>query len=140
MEENPRISHSEWLVMKVIWSSPPIAYQEVSERLAGSTGWKPKTVQTLLRRLVAKRVLDYQARGRSHYYFAKVDEEDCIEAEGKSFLQRCFGGGVKPMLAHFVRKEDLSPEEIDDLMRMLSEKRKRARRVSPATSNRFSAG
>jgi BlaI family transcriptional regulator, penicillinase repressor len=124
MERKPSIAKSEWLVMKVLWNKSPLTYQEVAEELTGTTNWKPKTVQTLIRRLVAKGILDYEARGRSHHYSPAVAEEDCVEAEGQSFLARCFDGAVKPMLAHFVEKEDLSHEEIDELMRMLSEKKK----------------
>lgn len=122
--ERSRISPAEWQVLKVIWGSPPMTYQEVAEKLAGSTDWKPKTVQTLIRRLTAKGILGYEARGRSHHYFAKVSQQDCLEAEGKSFVDRCFGGGVKPMLVHFVERSDLSHDEIDDLIKVLDEKRK----------------
>lgn len=124
MNKNPRIAKSEWTVMKVLWNKSPLTYQQVADELSETTDWKPKTVQTLIRRLAAKGVLSYEVRGRSHYYSPAVAERDCVEAEGRSFLCRCFDGAVKPMLAHFVEKEDLSREEIDELMKMLSEKKK----------------
>jgi BlaI family penicillinase repressor len=52
-----------------------------------------------------------------------VAEKDCIAAESESFLDRIFGGSLKPMLAHFVETRKLSPKEIAELKRLLKEKK-----------------
>jgi BlaI family penicillinase repressor len=49
-----------------------------------------------------------------------VKEEDCVDAASTSFLQRVFGGSLKPMLAHFVERQKLSDEEIRELRRLLN--------------------
>ena len=54
MKKLPKISESEWLVMRVLWSKSPLAAQEVFEQLDTTTKWKPKTVKTLIDRLVKK--------------------------------------------------------------------------------------
>jgi predicted transcriptional regulator len=40
MTKLPRISESEWLVMRVLWSESPLAANEVFEELDGKTKWK----------------------------------------------------------------------------------------------------
>jgi BlaI family penicillinase repressor len=48
-----------------------------------------------------------------------VMEEDCVEAASATFLERVFGGSLKPMLAHFVERKKLSQEELHELRRLL---------------------
>lgn len=43
-------------------------------------------------------------------------------AESESFLDRVFGGSMKPMLAYLVERKKLSPEEIRELKRLLEGK------------------
>jgi BlaI family penicillinase repressor len=48
-----------------------------------------------------------------------VSEGECIAAESESFLDRVFGGSLKPLLAHFADTRKLSPAEIAELKRLL---------------------
>ncbi|WP_290370044.1 BlaI/MecI/CopY family transcriptional regulator [Paenibacillus sp. CECT 9249] len=41
------------------------------------------------------------------------------EAESESFLDRVFGGALKPALAHFIKLHRLTPDDIEDLKKML---------------------
>jgi BlaI family penicillinase repressor len=52
-----------------------------------------------------------------------IEEEVFVKAESHSFLRRVFGGAMKPMLSTMVENEDLSPEDIDDLKRILEKKK-----------------
>lgn len=108
--------------MRTIWSEHPATASEIITGLvtADST-WHPKTVRTLLARLVQKKVLSYQARGRTYVYSPLMTEEECVTSASASFLDRVFGGALKPMLAHFVGKRRLSSAELADLRRLLDE-------------------
>ena len=45
----PRISDTEWEILRVIWAAHPATTGEITERLAQSDpSWHPKTVRTLL--------------------------------------------------------------------------------------------
>lgn len=118
----PRISDAEWLVMKILWERSPRTGNEVVDALAPSTGWNPRTIKTLLNRLLKKRALGFTQDGRSYLYRPRVAEADCVRAESRSFLQRVYGGALKPMLATFIEEEALTPEEIGDLVRLLESK------------------
>jgi len=48
-----------------------------------------------------------------------VGQSQCAEAASLSFLERVFGGSMKPMLAHFVARKRLSKEEIRELRGLL---------------------
>lgn len=118
----PKISESEWLVMKTIWDENPITSNRVVEALSGSTTWKPKTIKTLLNRLVKKGAVGFKNKGREYHYYPLIEKAVLVKAESHSFLKRVFGGAVKPMLATMVESEDLSQEDIEDLKRILEKK------------------
>ncbi|MBI5545467.1 MAG: BlaI/MecI/CopY family transcriptional regulator [Deltaproteobacteria bacterium] len=122
MKSLPRISEAEWRVMKVLWGRSPLPASEVIEALAKDTDWKPKTVKTLLNRLVAKRALGFEQDGRAYRYFPLVAEKDCMQTESRSFVERLYGGAFFPMLASFLERETLSDEQIAELKRILRSK------------------
>ena len=122
----PRISDTEWEVMRALWAGHPATAGEIAERLVASDPtWHPKTARTLIGRLVEKGALAYEAEGRVFRYRPLFTEQDCIAAASDSFLNRVFGGALQPMLAHFVEREDLSPEEVKELEQILARRKKR---------------
>lgn len=121
----PRISETEWEIMRIIWTRHPATAAEIiSELAAKDSSWHPKTAKTLLARLVVKKVLGYESRGRAYVYKPLVTEKECVEAASRSFLNRVFGGLLTPMLAHFVEGQKMSPNEIREMEELLARKRK----------------
>lgn len=117
----PRISETEWEVMKVLWTHAPLTAAEVIERLrARDRTWHPKTVRTLLNRLVKKKALGYRREGRVYLYRPLVAEKDCVAAVTESFLDRVFGGALQPMLAHFVEQRKLTAADLRELQQILN--------------------
>ena len=123
MRSLPKISNSEWHIMRVFWENSPLTANQVIDALSDATHWKSRTVKTLINRLVKKGALDYEADGRTYLYSAKVQEEDCVRSESKSFLNRTFAGALMPMLLHFIEDESLSEKDIDELIGVLNAKR-----------------
>src|SRR5437763_7919890 len=120
MKRMPRISETEWELMRIIWAQAPCSAGEIVEALSRrDPTWHPKTVKTFLSRLVRKKALGFRKEGRAYLYRPLVEEKDCVDAASESFLERVFGGSLKPMLAHFVERKKLSEEESRELRRML---------------------
>ena len=110
--------------MKVLWAAAPRTASEVVTALCEQDPeWHPKTVRTLLHRLVHKRALGFRKEGRAHLYRPLVTEAECAGAASESFLERVFGGSFRPMLAHFVQQRKFSAAEIRELQRLLNERR-----------------
>jgi BlaI family penicillinase repressor len=125
MKSFPRISGAEWQVMKAVWQHSPCTADEIIARLAKSDPTShPKTTRTFLNRLVKKRALAFEREGRIYLYKPLVTERECIDAASESFLERVFGGSLKPMLAHFIEQKKLSPQEIRELRDILNKTEK----------------
>ena len=127
MKRIPKISDTEWEIMRVVWGHHPISAAEIVDRLmAADSSWHPKTARTLLARLVEKKALDYESHGRSYLYTPRVAEAECVAAASGSFVERVFGGALKPMLAHFIEQRRLTPEELEELRALLEAPRDQA--------------
>ena len=124
MKRPPQISEAEWVVMRVLWERAPRTANEVAEVVGPAQQWHPRTVKTLLARLVRKKALTYTEEGRVYHYRPLVTEADCVRAEGRSFLDRVFGGSLSPMLAQFIEETPLRAEEIEELRQLLEKKRR----------------
>ena len=116
-----KISDSEWLIMAHLWEHSPQTAGEIVTALQTTSDWQPRTIRTLLSRLVKKGALGYSREGRSYLYRPNVTEKECVKAVSESFLDRVFGGAVQPMLSHFVSQKKLSKKEIEELKRILEE-------------------
>ncbi len=122
MRKLPRISDAEWTVMKVLWSRPGQTAEEVVEALQGKVTWNGRTIRTLINRLLQKKALRYKEEGRRYRYWPAIRQEDCVTEQRRSFIQRVYGGTVRPMLAAFIEDAELSPEDIEELKHMLDRK------------------
>ena len=70
----PRIADSEWRVMQVLWERGPQTANDVVSALSGEVNWKPRTVKTLISRLVAKGAVKVTEEGYRYRYSAAVAE------------------------------------------------------------------
>ncbi|GED17687.1 BlaI/MecI/CopY family transcriptional regulator [Aneurinibacillus migulanus] len=123
MKDLPKISEAEWEVMKILWSKSPQTANEVIDALEGQKEWKPKTVRTLISRLLQKKVISYhQETSKTYLYYPLVSQDDYLQAETQSFLKRLYGGALKPLLVNFLQEQKLSSEEINELKRILDDK------------------
>ncbi|MDC7289250.1 BlaI/MecI/CopY family transcriptional regulator [Blautia schinkii] len=125
MAKLPQISEAEFEVMKIVWKYAPINTNEITERLVQSTSWRPKTIQTLIKRLVTKGALTYEKQSRVFVYTPLVQESEYLNQESNSFLNRYYDGDITAMLSSFIENDKLSEEEINSLRSLLSKSSKK---------------
>ena len=101
MNTLPQISEAEFEVMKIVWKYAPISTNEVTEKLLQTTNWSPKTIHTLIKRLVTKGALTY---------------------ESNSFLNRFYDGDITAMVSAYIKNDKLSQSELNTLRALLSQK------------------
>lgn len=119
MKALPQISEAEFEVMKVIWKHAPISTNEITDKLIQTTKWSPKTIQTLIKRLVTKGALSYEKQSRVFVYTPLIEEREYIGQESHSFLARYYDGDITAMLSAYIEDDKLSESEIDTLRSLL---------------------
>ena len=111
----PRISDAEIDVMEIVWNDNPIGTNEITDRLTGDGERSPKTIQTLIRRLVDKGALSAEKRGRQFYYTPAIDRDDFIDNQKKRFTDRFFGGDVTLLVSSFIGDGKITQKELEEI-------------------------
>ena len=121
MKKLPQISEAEFEVMRIVWDQGPVSTNEVTDQLVQSTDWSPKTIQTLIRRLVTKGALTYKKKGRMFVYTAAVEEGEYLRSKTSSFVEHYFSGNISALVSSYLESTALSAEDIESLRDVLSE-------------------
>ena len=119
MSNLPQISEAEFEVMKIVWKNAPVSTNDITDALTSRTKWSPKTVQTLIKRLVDKGALSYIKQGRVYVYTPLVDEKEYLSHQSHRFLERFFEGNIASMFSAYLEEEKLSEQEIAKLRSLL---------------------
>lgn len=118
MKQN--ISESELEVMKILWKTNKATSAEIIELLKDKTEWKPKTIQTLITRLVSKEFVNVdKSNKKSYIYSPNICEREYKNYASKSFLEKLYNGSINKMVLSFVKDKRLSKEEIEELKDIL---------------------
>lgn len=119
MNHLPQISEAEYEVMKILWSYAPISTNEVTDKLAKTTDWNPKTIHTLLKRLVQKGAITYQKEGRVFVYTPLLEEKEYLKKENDHFLNRFYNGKISGMVTSYINSDHVSNEDLAELRKLL---------------------
>ena len=119
-----KISAAELDVMSILWQSPGLAASDVHEALGDEKDWTSRTVKTLLARLVEKGALRTEEDGRRYLYYPLIDEDAYKAKAAGQFVDRVFSGRTAPLVAHLADTRGLTPEDIEELERLLGELKK----------------
>lgn len=115
------ISTAESQVMEALWGGGPQSPDEIVRAVAPAQGWGEATVKTLINRLLKKGAIRSRKEAGRTVYEPLLSRDDYVSGESQGLLDRLFGGQVAPLVAHFAKQKDLTPEEIEKLRRLLDE-------------------
>ena len=115
MDQQLPITDAERMVMEVVWKSHPISSRKIIDALRRQEDWHPKTIQTLISRLVAKEMLSHQQQGRRYLYSPTVERQAFLQGKSREFVRTFFKGRVAPLVAAFAQAESLSEDDLREL-------------------------
>lgn len=119
MDTLPRISEAEWSVMEVVWQKAPRTANEIVEALHGAARWNPKTVKTLINRLLNKGALNYQLAGRTYLYSPAVAREQMEHRLVGGLIQSAFEGSAHRLILRALESGETSRRELDAIKAMI---------------------
>jgi predicted transcriptional regulator len=111
-----RLTKAEEQLMQILWELKEGAVRDILEKFPDP---KPayNTVSTVLRVLEGKGVVDHKAYGNTYVYFPKLSKEDYSRWQFSKLLKNYFNGSFPKMAAFFAQENNLSMEEIDEIMK-----------------------
>lgn len=120
-----RLPDSELEVMLVIWNADgPVTRPELDEKLR-DRGWAVTTINTYLSRLLDKGFLSCERQGKCNRYTPLIGEQEYLDCESRTFLEKLCGNSVKNFVASAIRNEQLDDGEIDELQQYLDALKRR---------------
>lgn len=113
------LTNAEHRIMEVIWARGSATVAEVVEALHGKDAYT--TILTLMRILKAKGYLTTRKQGRAYVFIPKVDRNTMARRAVRQLLGKFFRGSPGELVLSFLREEDLTPRELDELKRKILE-------------------
>ena len=107
--------------MEVLWSKESATVAEVAEVLAGKDGSAYTTILTMMGILREKGYLSCRKETRAHVYTPKVNRDTAARKAVRHLLMKFFAGSPSELVLSFLRDEDLSPDELDELKKKILE-------------------
>jgi predicted transcriptional regulator len=121
MSEQPSVSDAEHQVMALLWQHAPQTAEELATALAGTQGWQPSTVKTLLNRLLQKGAIAAERDGRRFLYAPLLERDAWLGSQSVSLVDRLFGGRLAPLVAQFASQRKLTKADIAALKALLKD-------------------
>ncbi len=119
VKQEIHVTNSEWYLMNCLWEESPRTLMQLVPILKERVGWSKSTCATMVRRMAEKGLIGYDEKGKTKYFYAKVEKEDVVVQETRDFLQRIYDGSVGMMMSALLRQNDLSGEDIQELQEIL---------------------
>ena len=109
------ITDSEYTIMKILWASQEkLSVADVVQALDDNR-WTASTVSTFLQRLLKKKVVACEKKGKTNLYYPLLRQTDYDLQETEQFLSKVYKGSVKNLVAALYENQKLSQEDISDL-------------------------
>jgi predicted transcriptional regulator len=121
-EDLAGLSDLQLAIMRAVWLADATTVQEVHAVL-GESGRElaTTTVATLLTRLEKRGLLTHERVGRKYVYRAAVSEQHVRRSMLSRVTQAFFAGNCRALVHHLV-DEQISPDELDELKRLIASK------------------
>src|SRR5436190_20065468 len=121
--KKPVLTSQELEIMKVVWRSGALTVRDVYEALLKRRKIACTTVMTMMNILEQKGYLRKTQKDRAYLYQAARPQKQVIRGMVREFVDRVFNGSAEPLLLHLVEDRRLSKRDLEEIRRMIEEKK-----------------
>jgi len=124
---HPKLSRLELQIMEALWTHGASSVREVQERFPEKRRPAYTTVQTMIYRMEAKKVLRRVKKISNAHIFEATVSRDTAQRRLIDDLVGLFGGRMQPVMAHLVETGKLTLEDVqaaEKRLRELADKKK----------------
>ncbi|OBX23085.1 MULTISPECIES: BlaI/MecI/CopY family transcriptional regulator [Bizionia] len=116
MIQKKQLTKAEEEIMHVLWQLEKAAVKQIIAELPMP---KPayNTVSTIVRILESKGFVDYEKHGKGHVYYPLVKKQDYSNQSINSLVDNYFQGSFKSMVSFFMKKNDISLQELESVLK-----------------------
>lgn len=118
------LTDQELEIMKIVWRHDAVTVRDVYEELLKHRKIAYTTVMTMMGILEGKGFLKKNQGEKAYVYRPAQPKSKVVGSMVNDFVSRVFDGSAKPLLMHLVENEHLSQEELDEIARLMKEKKR----------------
>ena len=111
-------------VIDVVWELGEASVHQVRKKLALKKKLAYTTVLTTLQKLEKTGWLRHRNEGKTYIYIPTRSREEAGARSVRKFMERMFDGNALLMFQHLMRQNRLSEKELQELRKMIDEKRR----------------
>lgn len=120
-------------IMRFFWEKGPMFVKQLVE-LYEEPRPHFNTLSTIVRGLEEKGYLSHTAYGNSYQYYAVVSEKDFGRKNLKSIISKYFNNSFLGAVSSLVKEEDISVEELKELVRMVEQGKEDEKKIRKTVS------
>jgi len=120
-----QLGRVQLLIMQVLWNMGKATAREITDAINATEPIAHSTVQTLLRGLEEKGSIAHEADGRTFLFFPLVAEDKFKRTATRDLVERVFGGSAGMLVAHLIKNEKVSREEVDEIRKLINQREKK---------------
>jgi BlaI family transcriptional regulator, penicillinase repressor len=122
-----RPSDMELAILKVLWDRGPSTVRQVLEVLKEQRPVGYTTVLKMLQIMRDKRLVRCDARKEPHVFRHRHLPRTILRQLAGDLLERAFDGSARSLLLHALEHKKASPEELNELRRLIDDMERRSR-------------
>lgn len=113
-----RLTHQEEAIMLHIWQLKECVVKDIINEMEDP---KPPytTVASIVRNLEQKGYLNSKKYANVYVYTPKIEEDEYKKAFMSNVVKSYFENSYKELVSFFVKEEKISPEELQEIMKMI---------------------
>jgi BlaI family transcriptional regulator, penicillinase repressor len=115
----PKPTAAELEILHVLWEKGPSTVRDVCDVMSRSKPTGYTTVLKLLQIMTAKGMVVRDENERAHVYDAIQPAESTKRQLVSDLVQRAFSGSASQLMMHALAGKKTSPQEIEEIRRML---------------------
>ncbi len=118
-----QLTKAEEDIMQIIWRMEKCLVSDILNYMEEELGLeKPphSSVSSVVRILESKGFVAHKAYGRTHEYFPVITKEDYTKSTLEKLVTDYFEGSMSNLVSFLVRKQDLSPRDLEKLIERLN--------------------
>jgi len=109
-------------IMKILWERKKATAREITHDLNQIEPIAHSTVQTLLRILEQKGVVDHKAENRTFIFYPTVKDKKVINNAMREFIDNVFTGSASSLVLYLVKNRYISTRELSEISELLDKK------------------
>jgi BlaI family penicillinase repressor len=121
----PKPTEAELELLRVLWEKGPSTVREVHEAINQQRPVGYTSVLKIFQIMTEKGLVEREEAGKAHIYHPVASQKATQNQMLRDLSERLFSGSAAQLAMHALSMEQASSEELDELRRLIEQKRKK---------------